>query len=401
MEVIMKQSINQAMKFSLIGLINTLNSWLIYYILIFLNINYLISTTIAYLISSIIGYSLNKNWSFKNNNENHTKVIKKYYITYISSYCLNICIMYLLVNIFKCSNLIAPLLVLLITVPYNFILSKYWVFKKKQIDFEKLKSIHTFAICAYKESPYLEECIISVLNQEIKTNYLIATSTPNEHIKTLAKKYHIDYYVRDGKTDIQDDWNFAYNKANTELVTITHQDDIYDKNYTKEIFLHYKKNILMYNTDYNPYKNEKVVPDINCKIKHVMKYLLRYNLFSKIKVLRVISLSFGNSINCPSVTYNKKLLGNSIFNSEFKFCLDWDTFLKISKQNGPIIYIPKKLINFRIHDESTTKQFLINKKREIEDFTMFNKIWPEKISKQLMKLYVKCYKIYESSDKNG
>ena len=28
---------------------------------------------------------------------------------------------------------------------------------------------HTFAICAYKESKYLEECINSVLNQEEKS----------------------------------------------------------------------------------------------------------------------------------------------------------------------------------------------------------------------------------------
>ncbi len=27
---------------------------------------------------------------------------------------------------------------------------------------------HTFVICAYKESPYLEECIQSLMNQRIK-----------------------------------------------------------------------------------------------------------------------------------------------------------------------------------------------------------------------------------------
>ena len=50
---------------------------------------------------------------------------------------------------------------------------------------------HTFAICAYKESRYLEECIISVINQDIKSNVIIATATPNKHIMDLAKKYNI------------------------------------------------------------------------------------------------------------------------------------------------------------------------------------------------------------------
>ena len=32
---------------------------------------------------------------------------------------------------------------------------------------------HTFVICAYKESDYLEECIKSVINQSVKSNIVI------------------------------------------------------------------------------------------------------------------------------------------------------------------------------------------------------------------------------------
>ena len=34
---------------------------------------------------------------------------------------------------------------------------------------------HTFAICAYKESQYLEECIKSLQNQTVKSNIIMAT----------------------------------------------------------------------------------------------------------------------------------------------------------------------------------------------------------------------------------
>ena len=56
---------------------------------------------------------------------------------------------------------------------------------------------HTFAVCAYKESPYLEECIESLKGQSVRSNILIATSTPNEYIKNIAEKNKIrsnDYY---------------------------------------------------------------------------------------------------------------------------------------------------------------------------------------------------------------
>ena len=51
---------------------------------------------------------------------------------------------------------------------------------------------HTFAICAYKESEYLEECIKSVLNQSYKSNVVIATTTDNKYIRNLAKKYSLE-----------------------------------------------------------------------------------------------------------------------------------------------------------------------------------------------------------------
>ena len=48
---------------------------------------------------------------------------------------------------------------------------------------------HTFVVCAYKESQYLEECIQSVLNQNVKSKVIISTGTPNSYIKEIAEKY--------------------------------------------------------------------------------------------------------------------------------------------------------------------------------------------------------------------
>ena len=53
------------------------------------------------------------------------------------------------------------------------------------------KNKHTFVVLAYKESKYLEESIKSVLNQTVKTNVVIGTSTPNKYISKIAKKYNL------------------------------------------------------------------------------------------------------------------------------------------------------------------------------------------------------------------
>ena len=266
--------------------------------------------------------------------------------------------------------------------------------KLSEAELKKLAYKHTFAICAYKESRYLEECIKSILAQSVSTNCLIATSTPNKHIRSLAKKYKIPYNVRKGESDIQEDWNFAYDQAETELVTIAHQDDLYEPDYAKCILSSYDKRVLMYNTDYVPYKDGVDTLDSNSRIKRVLKTFTKHKTFARFRVFKVMSLAFGNSINCPSVTYNKKLLGDTVFTSDLKFGLDWDTFLKIARKKGISLYVPRKLVKYRIHDEATTKKFIVDNMRQEEDLIMFCKIWPKPIAKMIMKFYVKSYDIY-------
>ena len=68
---------------------------------------------------------------------------------------------------------------------------------------------HTFVICAYKESEFLEECVESLKKQTIKSNIIMVTSTPNEHIKKIAHKYGIKLFVNKGEGGIAQDWNFG------------------------------------------------------------------------------------------------------------------------------------------------------------------------------------------------
>ena len=139
---------------------------------------------------------------------------------------------------------------------------------------------HTFAICAYKESEYLEECIVSLENQTLKSNIIMTTSTPNSYIRDLAEKHSIPLYIRDGESDIKEDWNFAYNKAKTDWVTIAHQDDVYNESYVEEMNnkLVSISNPIAFVTDYMPIKNGKIGPrDINSKIRRLLRSPIKNN----------------------------------------------------------------------------------------------------------------------------
>ena len=92
---------------------------------------------------------------------------------------------------------------------------------------------HTFVLCAYGESPYLSDCLDSLVNQSTRSNILISTSTPNSYIDRIASNYSIPVIVNEGSPSISHDWNCAIANSNTKLVTIAHQDDIYSSSYTE------------------------------------------------------------------------------------------------------------------------------------------------------------------------
>ena len=85
---------------------------------------------------------------------------------------------------------------------------------------------HTFVISAYQDSPYLESCIKSLKAQTVPSEIICTTSTPSPYLTKLMEKYQIPLYVREGRSDIQEDWNFAISKASGEFVTVAHQDDM-------------------------------------------------------------------------------------------------------------------------------------------------------------------------------
>ena len=255
-----------------------------------------------------------------------------------------------------------------------------------------MNNIHTFVVLAYKKSKLLEDCIKSVLNQTLKTNVVIATSTPNSYIKEVAKKYDLEIMVNKEKKGIGYDFDFASNCVDTDLVTIAHQDDIYDKNYADEVIKAYQKypkaNIIF--TDYYEIKNnKKEESNINLKIKRMLLLPLRIKNLSGFKFIKRSALRFGNAISCPAVTFVTKNTPKDKFKSDMKCDIDWYAWEKLSKLKGNFIFIPKKIMGHRIHEESTTTEIINNNIRTKEDLEMFKKFWPNIIAKVINKFYSK------------
>ena len=257
---------------------------------------------------------------------------------------------------------------------------------------------HTFAICAYKESPFLEECIQSILAQTVKTKVLIGTATPNSYIEGLAEKYNIPLYINTGDKGITQDWNFAYSKADTDLITIAHQDDVYLPHYTEEILAMIEKasNPLIAFTDYGELREGKpVVKSKLLTIKRILLSPLRLGIFKKSKFVRRRSLSLGNCICCPAVTFVKDNVPNPVFQHGFRSNEDWEAWEVISKLDGEFLYSKKVGMYHRIHEGSETSVIIGDNARTTEDLVMFRKFWPEPIARFIAKVYASSEKSNE------
>lgn len=258
-----------------------------------------------------------------------------------------------------------------------------------------LPSDHTFMICAYKENPYLEECILSILNQTIKSNICISTSTPNDYIKLLAHKYKLSIVINEGLGNQVDNLNFAFQKAKTKLVTLCHQDDYYFPEYLKNIldYANRAKSPIVLFSDYCEVRVDTYIKTNKLlRIKRIMNAPLSFSPIWRSRWVRRRILSIGNSICCPSVTFCKNMVLDPPFSYEYENDLDWDAWERLSSMEGAFIYIPSQLMAHRIWEGSETSKNIADSTRRNEDYKIFRRFWPEPIARFLLHFYLKSEK---------
>ena len=113
---------SELFKFIFFGGINTVLSYAIY-VIFQLFLIYTVAFSLAYIIGIFISYYLNSSFVFKRE-VSLTKALR-YPIVYLVQYLLSVLLLCLLIEIFSLNKLIAPALVILITIPVTFFLSRF------------------------------------------------------------------------------------------------------------------------------------------------------------------------------------------------------------------------------------------------------------------------------------
>ncbi len=131
----LKETITQFMKFGIIGAVNTVITYALtnggYYIF---HLHEQICNLISFVITVFIGFMLNGKFVFKEEEEKRSfwKSLFKVYASYsITGLFLNGLLLFIEEQIFNIPHYIATLMNLVVTVPLNFILNKFWAYRHK------------------------------------------------------------------------------------------------------------------------------------------------------------------------------------------------------------------------------------------------------------------------------
>lgn len=126
----------QFFKFGLVGISNTVVSMAVYYFFLWINPDlYMLGSILGTIISILNAFIWNDLFVFTGNPKDFKSVLirlGKTYISYGGTSLLTNVLLWLEVSLLNLSKVYAPVVNLVITIPLNYLINKFWTFKKSK-----------------------------------------------------------------------------------------------------------------------------------------------------------------------------------------------------------------------------------------------------------------------------
>ncbi len=128
-----KALIIQFVKFGLVGISNTVVSWICYYVILWIDDDlYMLGSLVGTVVSIANAFFWNDRFVFKGKEDDlksRLKRLGKTYVSYGGTSLLSMLLLWIEVQLFGVNKVIAPVVNLLITIPLNFLINKFWTFR--------------------------------------------------------------------------------------------------------------------------------------------------------------------------------------------------------------------------------------------------------------------------------
>ena len=120
----------QFVKFGIIGASNTIISTAVYYLFVLISPGlYFVGNVAGWIVSVFNSFFWNNRYVFTKSKYSWGQKLLRTYLAYGGSFIVGSTTLVLLVSVLGVSEWLAPWINLVITIPLNFVLNKFWAFK--------------------------------------------------------------------------------------------------------------------------------------------------------------------------------------------------------------------------------------------------------------------------------
>lgn len=230
----------------------------------------------------------------------------------------------------------------------------------------------SICIPAYKRLDYLQKLLHSISIQTFKDYEVIITDdSPDDSVEKFVENItdisSIHYYRNQKVLGTPENWNESIRKANGTWIKLMHDDDWFVDENSLQLFFEATLNHKDCSFFFSAYSNvvdNKDFPE-TVRLNSVGQFMLKkspLNLFKKQYV--------GN----PSCTLIKGDV-NLFYDSDFKWVVDFEYYIRVLKKVKKFYYINHLLVNIGVNDDQVTKYTFRNSEIEIpENHLMIEKM---------------------------
>ncbi|MFC4211320.1 glycosyltransferase family 2 protein [Pedobacter lithocola] len=215
---------------------------------------------------------------------------------------------------------------------------------------------------SYNQGNYLEETILSVINQNYPNlEYIVIDGGSTDNSIDIIKKYQdkIKYWISEKDGGQSEAINKGFKIATGEIIAWINSDDMYGKNTFIEVANAYSS---LNSTEQNTFW---IIGD--CQAFGSLSWKFQAMEFSTNNLIEF----WKNNIGQPSVFWRANLIANPILNEELHYSMDLDLWLRLSRISKPIIL--KKILSFaRYYSETKTATGQHKRYREILNVLLEN-----------------------------
>lgn len=229
----------------------------------------------------------------------------------------------------------------------------------------KTNPLITVITVVYNGEKYLEETILSVINQSYENiEYIIIDGGSTDGTLDIIKKYEdkIAYWVSEKDNGIYDAMNKGIKQSKGDLIGMINADDYYEKDtllFVADAFAREEKDVFYGDIFYLDGVERSLVPAHDTGLK--------YGIFPYSFKWIWVNMLFGHP-----TTFVKKTIYDEIglFDTSYRISGDYDFFFKLVKAQKQFYYIKEPLVTFRLGGVSDTANKI--KERENENIRKKN-----------------------------